>query len=100
MMTIPLRATPSQVVNVQLAEQAAKIAIYQKRTGLYVDLSVGGVSVIAGIIAQNANRLVRDAYLGFRGDLAFYDTQGDADPDYTGLSDRWFLAYLEVADLR
>lgn len=99
MMTIPLRATPSQVVNVQLADQAARIAVYQKRTGLYVDLSVGGVSIVSGVIAQNANRLVRDAYLGFLGDLAFYDTQGDEDPVYTGLTDRWFLAYLEVSDL-
>lgn len=99
MMTIPLRAVPSQVVNVQLAEQAAKITVYQKRTGLYVDLSVGGVSVINGVIAQNANRLVRDAYLGFVGDLAFYDTQGLDDPVWSGLTDRWFLAYLEAADL-
>lgn len=99
MMTIPLRAVPSQVVSVQLAEQLAKVFVYQKRTGLYVDLQLAGTPVVTGVIAQNGNRLVRDAYLGFLGDLAFYDTQGDSDPVYTGLTDRWFLAYLEVADL-
>lgn len=102
MMVIPLQAIASQVVNVPLVSQATRLNIYQKRTGLYIDVSVGGVSIVSGVIAQNANRIVRDAYLGFIGDLAFYDTQGLEDPYYTGLGDsgaRWFLAYLEVADL-
>ena len=45
------------------------------------------------------NRIVRDTYLGFLGDLAFFDLQGEDDPYYTGLGDRWVLGYLTTADL-
>lgn len=98
MQVIPLQATASQQVAVTLANQACKINVYQKDTGLYVDLYVLDSPIVVGVIALNANRIVRDAYFGFTGDLAFFDTQGSTDPDYTGLGDggRYFLGYLEV----
>jgi hypothetical protein len=37
---------------------------------------------------------VRDEYLGFIGDLAFFDTQGMTDPDWTGLGSRYILGYF------
>lgn len=99
MLVVPLQAVPSQVVTVTLAGQACRIAVAQRRTGLYVDLYVSDAAIITGVIAQDANRIVRDAYLGFTGDLAFFDTLGSQDPDYTGLGGRYFLAYLETSDL-
>jgi hypothetical protein len=99
MQLIPLQAVPSQTVGVSLDGQACQINVYQLSTGLYVDLYLSNVIVIAGVIAQNINRVVRDAYLGFAGDLVFIDTQGDSDPDYTGLGGRFVLAYLTPADI-
>lgn len=99
MLTIPLQAVPSQVVSASLAGQSCQIAVYQLSTGLFCDVSVAGVQVIGGVAAQNMNRIVRDAYLGFIGDLLFIDTQGADDPDYTGLGGRFVLVYLETADL-
>lgn len=96
---IPLQAVPSQIVGVSLGTQNCQINVYQKATGLFVDLLIGGSLIIGGVIAQNLNRIVRDAYLGFGGDLVFIDTQGSNDPVYTGLGSRYALAYLDATDL-
>lgn len=91
---IPLTAVPNQSVQVTLNGQTCRVAVYQKDTGLYIDLYVGTALIIAGVICQHANRIVRDSYLGFTGDLAFIDTQGVSDPDYTGIGTRYVLVYL------
>lgn len=96
---IPLRPLPNQQVQVQLGTQAVTINVFQQAYGLYVDVFVGGTAIIQGVIGENLNRIVRSAYLGFDGDLVFWDTQGDEDPVYTGLGDRWQLAYIDAADL-
>ncbi len=73
--------------------------VYQFAYGLFVDVYLGPTLVIGGVICENRNRIVRSAYLGFVGDLAFVDSQGSEDPVYTGLGGRWQLVYLEEADL-
>lgn len=99
MLAIPLQAVPSQTVAVALAGQPCTINVYERRTGLYVDLLVSSAPIVQGVIALNANLIVRDAYRGFVGDLAFFDTEGAADPTSDGLGGRFFLAYLEASDL-
>ncbi len=94
---IPLRAVPNQAVTVQLNGQNSQINIYQKPQGLFIDLLVDNSPIVMGVIAQNLNPIVRDAYLGFIGDLAFIDNEGDDNPVYTGLGAlgaRFSLSYL------
>ena len=99
MQIIPTQAVPSQQINVILGSQFCTINVYQKSTGLYLDLVSNSVSIINGVLCQDRNRLVRDAYLGFIGDLAFIDNEGTSDPDYTGLASRYSLAYIEPSDV-
>lgn len=99
MQTIPTIATPSQTLSVTLAAQPCKINVYQTTQGLFLDLYVNDVLIIGGVICENANRIVRSLYLGFVGDLMFFDTQGTDDPVYTGLGARWQLIYLAASDL-
>jgi len=108
MQLIPLQPVPNQTISVVLAAQACTIKIYQRSTGLYVDLYVNNVLIIGGVLGLNLVKIVRDAYLGFIGDLGFCDTQAPtladgsiaySDPDYTGLGGRYQLVYLEAADL-
>jgi hypothetical protein len=106
MQTIPLSAVPSQTVQATLAGQPCSINVITTTCGLFVDLYVNGILVIGGVIAENANRIVRSAYLGFQGDLAFYDTQAGPtvpaqDPVYTGFgaTPQFILVYLTTADL-
>ena len=99
MVIIPLQAVPSQALSVTLGNQISQVSLYQKDTGLFIDLFVDNTLVIGGVICQNLNRIVRSVYLGFSGDLVFIDNQGDTDPVFSGLGTRYSLAYLSPAEL-
>lgn len=90
---IPLLAVPSQTLTVLLGAQPCRVNVYQKSTGLYVDLYVNDAPIVTGALALNNNLIVRDAYHGFAGDLIFYDTQGISDPTYDGLGARFVLLW-------
>jgi hypothetical protein len=99
MQTVPIQAVPNQNLQVQLGSQACTLEIYQYAYGLFINVYVSGVLIIGGVICENLNRIVRDAYLGFVGDFVWFDTQGKSDPVYTGLGSRFLLVYLEQADV-
>jgi hypothetical protein len=99
MLTIPVQPLPNQQLQVQLGTQACTIELVQGAYCLFMNLYVSGTLIIAGVFCQNLNRIVRDLYLGFSGDLAFFDTQGSSDPVFTGLGSRFLLVYLAPSDL-
>lgn len=99
MLVVPLLATPSQILQSSLGGQAVKLAIYQKLLGMYMDVYVDDALIIGGVLCENENRIVRSIYLGFVGDLMFYDTQGSDDPTYSTLGTRFVLLYLEAQNL-
>lgn len=104
MMIVPLQALASQSFQVPLNGQACALNVYQKGGDLYLDLSVSGVAIQQGKQCRDRVLIVRHAYLGFQGDLAFVDTQGVTDPVYTGFNPdpaqaRYLLVYLAPADL-
>jgi hypothetical protein len=105
MLVIPTKAVPSQSLGVVLAQQPCTINVYQTGQfdyeGIYVDLYVNNALVIGGALGLIGVRIVRSVYLGFIGDLAFFDENlqnPTVRPDYTGLGGRYFLAYLEASD--
>lgn len=100
MQQVPLAAVPSQSFGITLNNQNCTISVYQKTTGLYFDLSLDNEPITSTVRCLNEARLCEDRqYLDFVGDFLFYDTQGDSDPDYTGLGGRFVLIFLEAADL-
>jgi hypothetical protein len=99
MLIVPLQAVPNQTVTVSLSNQNCQINVYTRVGTLYVDLYVNNVLIVAGVVCENLNRIVRSLYLGFAGDLAFIDNQGNADPVYSGLGSRYSLAYLLPSEL-
>ena len=94
---IPLLVTPYQTLTVQLGRQSCRIAVRQRRTGLFVDLYVQDVPIVQGVKALDRVRIVRDAYRDFTGDLYFVDTQGTADPSFDGLGGRFLLLWEDGA---
>lgn len=94
MKIIPAVAKPSQTLYAVLSDQATTLRLYQKFYGLYVDILINDVLIIGGVICRDRNRTVRSAYFNFVGDVAFFDTQGSRDPDYTGVGGRYQLAYF------
>jgi hypothetical protein len=99
MQVIPTQPIPNQTLQVQLGGQPCTIDIMQYSFGLFVTLYVGGSLVIAGVLAENFNPIVRSRYLGFAGDFVFQDMQGKTDPIFTGLGSRYVLLYLTPEDL-
>lgn len=90
---IPITAVGSQSFTVLLGSQQCAINVYQLSTGLYCDLVVNNNPIVSTMLCLNLVGLVREAYLGFTGQLFFYDTQGTNDPDYSGLGARYQLVY-------
>ena len=90
---IPLTAVGAQSFTVLLGSQQCAINVYQLSTGLFCDLVANNNDIVSTMLCLNLVGLVRGAYLGFTGQLFFYDTQGISDPDYSGLGDRYQLVY-------
>jgi hypothetical protein len=94
--TIPITDNPNQILTVSLGGQQCTINLYQESYGLFCDVSVNNVLIVAGVICQNLNRIVRDSHLGFVGDLYFIDTQDLSDPVSPGLGSRFLFKYLNA----
>jgi hypothetical protein len=96
---VPLQTVPNQTLQVQLGGQACTLNVAQSDYGLFMDVLVGSALIVAGVPCQNMNRVVRDIYLGFIGDLCWFDSQGSSDPTYTDFGIRYFLIFLSPSDL-
>lgn len=100
MQIIPIKATPNQTLSVLLGGQSCQIDIWTRLDGTYLDLTINNsVSIVNNVVCQDKNRLVRYPYLGFVGDLWFFDTQGSTNPVYTGFGSRYLLQYIELSDI-
>lgn len=99
MLQIPITDTAAQKISVSLANQNVRIELYQKTTGLFCHVYVSDSLVVGGVLCLNLNKIVRDAYRGFVGDLFFWDSQGSNDPSHPGLGTRYQLLYLEASEL-
>lgn len=96
---IPTQPVPSQTVACIVGQQSCTINVRQAAQGMFVDLYVNNAPIILSVMAYNANRIVRDAYLGFIGDIAIYDLAGNADPYYSGMGSRFQLVYIPASEL-
>lgn len=90
---IPLTQVGSQTFTILLSSQQCNINVYQLSTGLYCDIVANQTNIVTTMLCLNLVGLVREAYLGFTGQLFFFDTQGTSDPDYSGLGTRYQLVY-------
>lgn len=92
---------PAQLITITLNQQHCDLVIYTKSINIpiedpgtistdpptyenanpvFMDLYVNNISIVGGVLCLNRTKIVRDTYLGFIGDLAFIDTQGNEDP--------------------
>lgn len=97
---IPLQPLPAQTLEALLGDQATSLEIRQLSTGLYMNILVSSIEIVGFTLCENFNRIVRNSYLGFSGDLIFIDNTGQGrDPTFDGLGTDYSLVYLSVADL-
>ena len=93
MATIPLNASPSQEITCTLSGLPCRIWVRQLSTGLYLDLWLNEQPLIMGAICFTGVDLIRNPASPLPGRLYFTDTQGNADPYYDGVGDRFLLQY-------
>ncbi len=98
MQTVPLQAIPNQSVIVTLNDQNCQLNVYQKSTGLFVDIYLADTLILGGVIARNQCLMIMNTYFGFLGDFMFIDNEGTCDPWYDGLASRFSLIYLFPSD--
>lgn len=100
---IPTRPLASQSLNVTLNAQATALNIYAlgptAAAPMFMDVLLNNSLIVGGTICQNLNAIIRDAYFGYSGDFAWFDTQGTDDPQYGGLGSRWQLWYFLPSEL-
>ena len=99
MQIIPVQDVPSQTLTVNLAGQQTQLNIYTRTTGLYCDILVNNKLILGGVACVNLARMVQNTYLGFIGDLAWNDSQGDTEPSTPGLGTRYILYYITAEEL-
>lgn len=100
MQIVPLQPVPSQTFSVQLGGQNVNLSLRQLRTGLYMNVMVDTTEIVGLVLCEDLNRIVRNLYLGFKGDFAFYDTSGEGyEPFWTELGTRFQLYYIEASEL-
>lgn len=106
MLFVPLQPVPSQLLRATLNAQVCRFRVYQRSTGMFIDVYVNEVLVIGGVICLDRNLIVRSTYLGFVGDLAFVDLVAlpdsgiiPQDPTYDLLGSRYQLVYLYPSEL-
>lgn len=112
MLVVPLQPVPAQQLSTNLNGQVVGLSIYQLGIppvgDLYCDVTLDGSPIIncrrcraySGSATEAMPFMLLDAqYWGFEGDLIFVDTQGDADPVYSGLGSRWQLVYYDPSDI-
>lgn len=93
MLTISLKQQKEQQFSVSLGGQQCVIKLEQRESGLYLSLTADNKVIVQNVICLNSVYLIRYQYLGFIGDLFFYDTQGTDNPNYSELSTRFLLYY-------
>jgi len=97
---VPLTPVPYQTLSSVLGNQNSQIAVYQKGDSLYFDLALDGTPIITTKICRNRIRLLlASSYEPYVGDFVFVDTQGDTEPQYSGLGSRYVLLYLSADEI-
>lgn len=94
---IPLDNIPNQKFQIQLGDKTCQFEFITRGLFIYMNLAVDNEEQINGLICMNNVNLLPYEGMGLDGVLYFNDTQGNLDPIYWGLNDRWLLIY-EVDD--
>lgn len=94
MFEIPLQSVENQTVTVLLNNQNCQINIYQKSTGVYLDLFKDNNAIVTTRLCVDRVPIVRNRSSGFIGELVFIDEFGSQNPDYLGLGVNYRLYYV------
>lgn len=90
---IPIDKIPNQSFDVNLDGRNFRFEFITKGVFIYMNLSIEEEEKLNGIICLNDVDLIQYNDIGVNGRIYFFDTQGDKNPVYYGLGERWVLFY-------
>ena len=94
-MIIPLASVPNQTFSINLDGQNCKFELVTRGKNLFMNLSIDDTPVVNGVICLNKVKLIQFNHLKFNGNLYFEDLEGNLDPYFWGLGERWVLNYVQ-----
>lgn len=94
---IPLDNIPSQTFEIELQGKNCRFEFITRGVWLFMNLQIDDEDIINGVLCLDRVNLINYTDIGLDGSIYFEDTQGNLDPIYWGLNDRWLLIY-EVED--
>lgn len=90
---IPLEAIPNQSFSIEIEEKTCDFEFITRGAYIYMNLKIDNEDVLNGVICYSGTNLNLYDTTGLKGKIYFKDTQGNLDPVYYGLNDRWLLIY-------
>lgn len=95
---VNLKAIPNQLVSTVLNGKSVVIEAIQRGDFMAAKVTIDGVLKESGAICANGLDLLQNCASELQGSLSFIDTVGDSDPTYTGLGDRYQLAFVPTQE--
>ena len=93
MQLIPIDKQPNQKFNIRLEDKDVELEFITRGLFMYANIMVQKEPLINGVICLNGVNLNQYPNTKLKGKIYFKDTQGEDDPVYSGLNDRWILIY-------
>lgn len=90
---IPIDKQPNQKFNIRLEDKDVELEFITRGLFMYANINVQKEPLINGVICLNSVNLNQYSNTKLKGKIYFKDTQGEDDPVYSGLNDRWILIY-------
>lgn len=92
---IPTSNEPNQTFSVDIEKKKVGITLLTRGQYIYASISLDDEDKLNGIVCHNKQNILLYS-TGLKGKIYFEDTQGNSDPIYYGLNDRWLLYYEEA----
>ena len=96
--TIPLSQIPYQIVSAVVNDQAFQIEVRQLGGSIYTTTTVDGELIASAVRAVAGGSITPWPSSAVSTQVIWVDTQGDDDPQYGGLGDRWLLGFEEASE--
>lgn len=92
---IPIKASPSQTLDIILAEQNVTIVLQARLGKLFADVALDNVAAVRGRLCHDRTQILNESYRGFKGEIFFLDKNGTEDPNWREINSRFVLLYWD-----
>ena len=92
---VPTDKEPNQTFLINIEGKRVYITLLTRGQYIYASIKIEEEEKLNGIVCLNKTNILQYNTAGLKGKLYFEDTQGNSDPIYFGLNDRWVLYYEE-----